>query len=124
MPIRPPVFRPPGRLSAADERRDYDRQRLAQSETRRLYKTARWVRLREQHLIGEPLCRMCLARGILNDGSLHSDGAPQEDRRRVFLVCDHVTPHRGDVARFWAGPFQTLCPDDHDRSKQVEELAR
>jgi hypothetical protein len=23
------------------------------------------------------------------------------------LVCDHVQPHRGDVEKFWSGPFLT-----------------
>jgi hypothetical protein len=38
-------------------------------------------------------------------------------------VCDHVTPHRGDVAKFWSGPFQSLCQPCHDREKQRAEAA-
>nr|WP_245581848.1 hypothetical protein [Phyllobacterium phragmitis] len=37
------------------------------------------------------------------------------------LVCDHVTPHRGDEELFWSGPFQTLCKPCHDRDKQRME---
>jgi hypothetical protein len=39
------------------------------------------------------------------------------------LICDHVEPHRGDVEKFWAGPFQTLCKGCHDGEKQKEEVA-
>lgn len=38
-------------------------------------------------------------------------------------VCDHVEPHDGDVDKFWAGPFQSLCKPDHDATKQREEAA-
>jgi 5-methylcytosine-specific restriction enzyme A len=24
-------------------------------------------------------------------------------------ICDHVEPHRGDVNKFWLGPFMSLC---------------
>lgn len=64
---------------------------------------------------------MCLARGIVNDGSLCNDGSQQTDPRRVFLVVDHIDPHRGDPDKFWNGPKQTLCPDDHDSVKQGME---
>lgn len=97
-------------------------QRSAEAQAyRRLYKTARWQRTRQAHLAEEPLCRMCSGRGLVNDGSLRPDGTRQPDPRRRFLVVDHVEPHRGDEERFFAGPFQTLCPDDHDRRKQAEE---
>nr|WP_310012296.1 hypothetical protein [Brucella pseudogrignonensis] len=33
------------------------------------------------------------------------------------LVCDHVEPHRGNEAAFWAGPFQTLCAHCHNSTK-------
>lgn len=65
---------------------------------------------------------MCKARGILNNGSRKNNGEPQTDPRRRFLVCDHVEPHKGDLDKFWSGPFQTLCPDDHDVVKQGIEV--
>ncbi|WP_287363448.1 HNH endonuclease [Mesorhizobium sp.] len=37
------------------------------------------------------------------------------------LVCDHITPHRNDEAKFWSGPFQTLCRNCHSGAKQKEE---
>ena len=72
-------------------------------------------------IVAEPLCRMCLAAGLLNDGGLTAGGEEQRNAKRRHLVCDHIVPHRGDVAAFWRGPFQTLCPDHHDRAKQIEE---
>lgn len=88
---------------------------------RRLYKTARWLNIRAHHLGTEPLCRMCKARGIINDGSRRNNGEPQTNPKRRFLVVDHVKPHKGDETLFFSGPFQTLCPDDHDGVKQGQE---
>jgi len=70
-----------------------------------LYYTARWSRLRKAQLKREPLCHLCLALG----------------RTTPATICDHVEPHKGDVAKFWAGPFQSLCKQCHDSAKQVEE---
>jgi hypothetical protein len=33
-------------------------------------------------------------------------------------VCDHVEPHRGDLDKFWSGPFQSLCAECHNVDKQ------
>ncbi len=66
------------------------------------YKTGRWQRIRKAQLDREPLCRMCRDEGI---------AAPAN-------VCDHIEPHRGDPAKFWHGPFQSLCKRHHDRDKQ------
>lgn len=88
---------------------------------RRWYKTARWKKRRAAHLAQEPFCRMCKAAGHLNDGSRKPDGSPQPDRRRRFLVADHIQPHRGDQWQFFNGKLQTLCPDHHDSQKQAEE---
>ena len=85
----------------------YDRHRRVESPTRALYGTARWQRVRAHQLAAEPLCRLCLAEGHVTPA----------------LVCDHVAPHRGDVQRFWAGPFQSLCKPHHDGAKQREDQA-
>ncbi|MDO5621929.1 MAG: HNH endonuclease signature motif containing protein [Paracoccus sp. (in: a-proteobacteria)] len=87
------------------------------------YKTARWRRSRLAHLAAEPVCRLCRQRGLVNDGGLTLAGAVQPDRRRRFLVVDHIVPHRGDVDLFWdRANWQTLCPDHHDIVKQREEV--
>lgn len=72
---------------------------------KRWYKTARWQKLREQVLAQQPLCVMCERAGKVE----------------VATVCDHIEPHRGDEAKFWAGPFQGLCKRCHDSDKQRME---
>ena len=65
-------------------------------------------RLRPQHLLAEPFCRACAARG---------------DRVRATVV-DHIQPHRGDGQRFTdPDNLQSLCKYHHDR-KTALEMAR
>ncbi|WCK77575.1 HNH endonuclease [Agrobacterium fabrum] len=69
---------------------------------RRMYKTARWQRLREAQLDAEPLCRFCLAIEDVTEAT----------------VCDHVKPHRGDEVLFYdPGNLQSLCAPCHDTLK-------
>lgn len=90
---------------------------------RRLYKLAAWKRLAGAQKAAEPLCATCLSLGRVNDGSLNGSGAPQEDARRRYVVADHIIPHRGNEALFFdPDNLQTLCPDHHDRDKQIEEI--
>lgn len=73
------------------------------------YHLARWKGphgRRAKQLDAEPLCRMCLARGIT----------------RAATVADHINPHRGDDALFWDGELQSLCKHCHDKRKQLEEI--
>ena len=88
-------------------RRDADDRRRERSPWRALYKTGRWLAIRAAQLRDEPLCGMCAADG----------------RVEPATVCDHVEPHRGDAARFFAGPFQSLCKWHHDGAKQRAERA-
>jgi 5-methylcytosine-specific restriction enzyme A len=90
---------------SAQARREYDAARLRESETRKLYRTAAWLRLRRAQIAGQPLCTICEEGGIITPAT----------------VCDHIQPHRGDAARFWAGPFQSLCEVCHNRVKQRQE---
>lgn len=71
----------------------------------KLYTQRRWRKLRARQLAREPLCRMCLVDG----------------RVTAATICDHVEPHRGDMMKFWAGPFQSLCAEHHNRVKQSME---
>lgn len=106
--LKPRLQAAPSRLHRATDERSLDRRRLADTETRRLHKTARWQRLRWSILVRDQfICRLC--------GRVEGDTSQ--------LVCDHVEPHRGDVEKFWSGPFQTLCKPCHDGQKQKEEIA-
>ncbi|WP_082543353.1 HNH endonuclease [Sphingomonas sp. Leaf339] len=69
------------------------------------YRTGRWQKLRLHQLSLEPLCRYCRRKG----------------RMTAATVCDHIVPHGDNEARFWSGPFQSLCRDCHEGEKRVEE---
>lgn len=70
-----------------------------------LYTHRRWRKVREAQLSREPLCRFCLATG----------------KTTAATVCDHIEPHRGNLAAFWRGPFQSLCQSCHSGAKQELE---
>ncbi|WP_226451874.1 HNH endonuclease [Ferribacterium limneticum] len=66
----------------------------------------RWRIARARHLALHPLCVYCAAQGYRTPAS----------------VVDHVTPHRGDSALFWAASnWQSLCKTCHDGAKQTLE---
>lgn len=52
-----------------------------------------------------PLCAYCLKSGK----------AVKAD------VVDHIEPHKGDMVKFWAGPFQSLCHTCHSSVKAKED---
>lgn len=93
---------------AAKAEREYDQHRARETETRRLYWTARWRRRSKLQLDQHPLCAMCEAEGVIMPAT----------------ISDHVVPHRGDVDLFWNGELQSLCKDHHDSAKQREERRR
>ena len=70
------------------------------------YSTERWARIRRHQLREHPLCALCLERGVVEPAT----------------ICDHIEPHRGDVNKFWLGPFQSLCKPCHDSAKRYVEL--
>ena len=57
------------------------------------YSSARWARIRRHQLVEHALCKFCLERGIVEPATIY----------------DHIEPHRGDVNKFWLGPFMSLC---------------
>lgn len=68
----------------------------------RLYKTSRWLRLRDAQLAAEPLCRFCLMVEDVTEAT----------------VCDHVVPHKGSIELFHDPTnLQSLCTQCHDRLK-------
>ena len=77
--LKPRLSPAPVRLSRATDERALDRRRLADTETRRLHKTARWQELRWSVLARDEFtCQNC--------GRLEGDTSK--------LVCDHVEPHQ------------------------------
>lgn len=70
-----------------------------------MYQNARWRALRKAQLEAHPLCEACLSQGRVTEAR----------------VCDHVLPHKGDVVKFWAGPFQSLCKHHHDVKTIMED---
>jgi 5-methylcytosine-specific restriction endonuclease McrA len=79
---------------------------MQQGPHHHLYKTRAWKGLRAQRLAEDPLCTMCKAQGHLT----------------AATVVDHVKPHKGDHALFFAyANTQSLCKPHHDRAKQRED---
>jgi 5-methylcytosine-specific restriction enzyme A len=75
------------------------------------YGLQRWRNRAAMQMKIEPLCVMCLKRGVVEPAT----------------VADHIEPHRGDPNKFWFGKLQSLCYTDHsstkaklDHGKQVE----
>ena len=75
---------------------------------RRLYKTAAWRRIRDRQLSTQPLCQWCLEQEIVEPATeVHHDGA-----------------HRGDIERFYDGPFISTCKPCHASRGQREDLGQ
>lgn len=69
---------------------------------------SQWRRARAAYLAQHPLCVMCKEQGRVVPAS----------------VVDHVIPHKGDAALFWApANWQSLCQPHHNRTKQAAERA-
>ncbi|UXN62896.1 HNH endonuclease [Phyllobacterium sp. A18/5-2] len=75
---------------------------------RKLYKTARWRRIREHQLTQQPLCQWCIEREVVE----------------AATECHHATPHRGSVDLFWSGPFISTCKPCHASRGQREDLGQ
>ena len=71
----------------------------------RLYKTARWQRLREAKLAQDPLCEWCL----------------ESETVEPATEVHHAIAHKGDEALFWSGPFVATCASCHARRGQLED---
>jgi 5-methylcytosine-specific restriction protein A len=68
------------------------------------YQLERWRKKSRVQLGTEPLCCMCLQRGLVVLAS----------------VADHVIEHHGDERVFWTGKLQSLCSNCHNSSKRIE----
>jgi hypothetical protein len=72
------------------------------TDYKHLYDSGFWNRRRKLQLRFEPLCRMCLANGMVMQAT----------------VADHIEPHKGDVDKFYLGGLQSLCEPCHSQGKQ------
>jgi len=86
-----------------------DRRSEEATEYRRLYRTARWRRIRHHQLSLQPLCEWCLEQEIVTVASEvhHSDGG-----------------HKGDIDKFWNGPLISTCKPCHASRGQREDLGQ
>lgn len=95
-----------GQCKACSSKRDrqYDEQRGTAAD--RGY-DRRWQEYRRVYLRQHPLCAMCKAKGKVTPAT----------------VVDHIDPHRGDEAKFWAeSNHQPLCRWHHNSVKQRMEV--
>ena len=76
-----------------------------QAPWRTWYYLERWRRLRRLQLRGDPLCAICLKRGVVS----------------VATIADHIEPHHGDWNQFLTGKLQSLCFNCHNSSKQFQD---
>ena len=73
---------------------------------KRLYDTTAWRRASRAHLARHPLCTYCEARG----------------RIAAANAVDHVVPHRGDRALFWARDnWTSACVTCHNAKSASNE---
>lgn len=85
-------------------------QRSAEAKAyRRLYGTVRWKRVREQQLTEQPLCERCIRTETVEPATVvhHKDGG-----------------HKGDLTKFWEGPFESLCKPHHDSDGALEDRGK
>jgi 5-methylcytosine-specific restriction enzyme A len=86
-------------------RRD-DRRSPEAAAYRKLYKTAAWKHARATQLARQPLCELCLERGIT----------------RAATVVNHRQPHKGDMTLFLDPKnLQSVDSDCHDGPIQSYE---
>ncbi len=79
--------------------------RRATDPSQALYNGPRWRAHRLAWLQSHPLCAECERGGRITPGT----------------VCDHLEPHKGDLAKFWAGPFQSLCASCHGKKTATSD---
>jgi len=93
-------------LGSPNQDRKADQRSAKAAAYRKLYSTARWRAFREYRLAQQPLCERCLLSETVTVATVvhHADGG-----------------HRGDIDRFWDGPFENLCAPHHDRDGKLED---
>ena len=72
----------------------------------KLYNSKQWKEIRHEQLLNEPYCRQCMLQG----------------RRVLATEVDHIEPHKGNVTKFFSGPFQSLCHSCHTAKTDRERV--
>lgn len=94
-------------LWCASVRRNDSRSAEAQAY-RKLYKTAAWQRIRNAQLAQSPLCEWCLEQEMVTEAS----------------EVHHTEAFKGDLSKFYSGPFVSTCKSCHSRHGQREDHGR
>jgi 5-methylcytosine-specific restriction protein A len=74
---------------------------LAPAQTMKVrdwYSLQRWRRRAKHQLRADPLCCLCMAKGVISPAT----------------VADHSPPHGGDYNQFLRGPIRSLCAPCHN----------
>ena len=96
MPVKPGTHKPTWSKTSPRER---------SGQYSQLYTLPKWRKLRSRFLNANPLCAICQESG----------------RVTAATIVDHIVPHKGDMEKFWNGPFQALCKPCHDSHKKRME---
>jgi 5-methylcytosine-specific restriction protein A len=78
------------------------------ANSKKLYDSWQWKRLRKRQLAMQPWCEECLKSGIYTSAS----------------EVDHKEPHNGDPTKFFTGQLQSLDKICHSRKTASEVLNR
>ncbi len=90
------------------------------AERAEMYKSKRWDGVRRRHLHHEPFCAVCRRKGGHVDHLLgHGDGVVEAARMAGLPVVPNDWR-----ARFWSGPFVTLCHACHSTKTTKEKNGR
>lgn len=109
--LTPSATAPSSRQEAEAQRH---RERDANLEHRKWYKTSRWQKLREQVLLRDAF--ICQRTGVLCIGKHPAPNSP---------VADHKKAHHGDEALFWdINNLHCVSKAYHDSEKQKQERAQ
>lgn len=89
------------------EQHPYQQRRRPEAlDINKLYKTARWRRLRLIVLRDNPLCVHCTQAGLVTQAT----------------EVDHIVPHKGDERLFWdVENLQGLCKPCHSKKTASED---
>ena len=92
------------------------------AERARLYKTPEWGKVRYRHLKAHPSCRVCRGKGQHVDHVVGHEDHQAADALAALGLRDRIPAHWR--ARFYIGPFVTLCHRCHSRKTKAETAGK